>query len=339
MPQAPQADVPARDPDSDRSLAVLALALAVLCYGSVPVWLRLFRVYLDPWTVNAVRYSVAALFWLPFVIVLDRRRRSGGGPMAGRNVWRDALIPAAVNLVGQVGWGVSPYFVNAPTIGFVIRLSFLFTVVFGFIFVPAERLLARCPSFLAGAAACLAGVAMMFLDSLLAGGGGSLPGMAILLGTTVFWGGYGVSIRRCMSGYPLRLSFGVVSLYTAGGLVALMLAFGDYGALAGLSGGLWGGLVASAFLGIAFGHVLYYRGIHRLGPVVASGILMASPFVTYATATVLMWAYPAVFQAEGITLIQLLGGLTVVGGGILLVRARARIESARRAGDGVPGSG
>jgi len=279
----------------DLWVGVIATTGAMFCYGSVPIFLRHFANYLDFWTVNAVRYSVAAVFWLPFVAMLSRRQRPVPHRVRG-NVWKDALVPACVNLAGQIGWGASPYFVPASTIGFMIRLSFLFTVLLGFVFVRSERPLAKRPLFL-----------------------GTLAGMGILLATAFFWGAYSVSVRRYMVGYPLRLSFGVICLYTAVGLVALMLAFGDYARLARLNARTWPVLVASAFIGIAFGHVFYYRGIHALGPVVCSGVQTATPFVTYLGAMV--------FLGEIMTPLQLAGGVAVVAGGGLLIKARSEIES------------
>ena len=334
MPESLQPEISAQKSERERTIAVLCVMAAMLCYGTVPIFLRYLSRHLDKWTVNAVRYSTAAAFWLPFVILLNRRRKAEGGPAARRNIWRDALIPAAVNLAGQVGWGASPYFVNAPTISFLIRTSFLFTVLFGLLLVPAERLLARKPLFLVGALVCMGGAGVMFVEKLTGEGRGSLLGIVIVLATAMCWGAYAVSIRRFMSGYSLRLSFGIISLYTAGGLVVIavvMRAFGPgpYPALGSLTGRVWAILIASAFVGITFSHVMYYRGIHRLGPVVTNGITMASPFVTYVATSLLIWTHPAVFSGETITWTQLLGGLTVVGGGILLVKAKARMESGR----------
>ena len=54
-----------------------------------------------------------------------------------------------------------------------------------------------------------------------------------------------MGVRRCLAGYPLRLAFGVISLYTTAGLVVLMLVFGRYGALASLPARVWVLLVVS----------------------------------------------------------------------------------------------
>ena len=309
-------------PLGSRLAAVACLLGAMLSWGCIPIFLRFFVTHqgLDPWAVNAVRYSVAALFWLPVVLALRQQWRPGPGEGRGRSVWRDALIPSAINIVAQETYGISPAYASAPTIGFALRLSFLFTLLFGLVFLHEERLLVRRRSFVAGAALCLVGVAAMFIEGLTREGSVSLAGMGILLLSTMGWGGYAVSVRKCMAGYPVRLGFGVVSLYTAGGLIVLALAFGRPASLARATGVVWAAFGVSAFMGIALGHVLYYRGIHRLGPVVSSGLLLGTPFLTYAGAAVLL--------GETLTLVQTLGGIAVVGGGAMLVAAKAQTEMA-----------
>jgi drug/metabolite transporter (DMT)-like permease len=304
-----------------RLAAVLCMLAATLGFGIIPIFLKHFAQSLDAWTVNGVRYSVGALFWLPFLLFLDRQPNRMRPLAPRRNVWRDAVVPSIVNAVGQAAFGVSPYFVSASTMGFVLRLSFLFTIVFGFAVIAEERLLTRKPAFWVGTALSLAGVLAMFVEEI-QGGIGSIAGLAIIVVTAVAWGAYSVTVRYYMADYSARQSFGVISLYTSAALVILMLLFGNVGSLAGISLGLWGNLMLSALIGIAFGHVLYYRGIHRLGPVVASGMSLMTPFVTYLAAVVLL--------GERLNGLEWLGGVFVVGGGGLLVLARAQIESSAR---------
>jgi len=300
----------------------------MMCFSSVPVFLRHLTGYLDAWTVNAVRYGTAALFWLPFVLALTRSGHRAAPNPARRSVWLAALVPVTPNLIGQVGWAICPYYLDAPTIGFLIRTSFLFTALLGFLFIPAERPLARRPLFLLGAVLCMGGVFLMYVERLPAGSFGEAKawiGLGVALGTALCWGGYAIGVRTFLRGYRLRLAFGVVSLYTAAGLVALVLMVGRYEQLARLPGREWVLLVGSAFLGIAFGHVLYYRGIHGIGPVVASGTMMAGAFWTYLLAVL--------FLGETMTRVQLLGGVGVVLGGLALVRARAEVGRLAGAGE------
>jgi drug/metabolite transporter (DMT)-like permease len=312
---------PRHNSDDGRLAAVLCLMAATVGFGVIPIFLKHFAdtpPCLDAWTVNGVRYSVGALFWLPFLLLLGSRPTEAGAGAAGRNVWRDAVVPSIVNVIGQACFGLSAYYVKASTVGFVIRLSFLFTILFSFMALAEERLLARKPIFWIGAAISVAGVLAMFCYEFQGGGEDSWIGAAIIVATAVAWGAYAVTVRRYMAAYSARQSFGVISIYSSLALVALMFAVGRFEDLLKLTPRLWGLLMISALIGIAFGHVLYYRGIHRLGPVVANGITLLTPFVTYRTAIATL--------DERLSGAELLGGLLVVAGGGLLVFARGQVE-------------
>ena len=183
-------------------LAVACCVAAMLCFSGVPVVLRSLRGYLDHWTVNAVRYSTAALFWLPATILLARRGRKTARATPVRNVWIAAIIPAVCNLCGQVGWAVIPYHAEASTIGFGIRTSFLFTVLLGFVFIPTERPLMKRPLFAFAIVLSMAGVVFMYFGAPAAkAGGGTTPvGMIMIIVTAFFWGTYAVSVRKFMGG-------------------------------------------------------------------------------------------------------------------------------------------
>ncbi|MCK5849571.1 MAG: DMT family transporter [Kiritimatiellae bacterium] len=290
--------------------AVLCLVVAVCCYGSVPLFLRYFSTRLDPWTVNGFRYSIASIIWLPVVIILSKR------VPRGRSVWKDALVPAAINICGQILWALLPYkpFDNdASVTGFAVRSSFLFTILFGFCVSKGERSLAGKKVFWIGVAASVAGLVLLSAASL--SGKNSTPlGMFMIILTAVFWGAYGVAIHSRMKPYSPVLSFGVISMYTAGSLIVCMLIRGNPSELAGLDGRNILLLVLSAVFGIAISHVLLYRVIKDLGPVVTSGGTMAAPFVTVVGAML--------FLNETMTSVQWAGGLLVVVSGILLVMAK-----------------
>lgn len=300
--------------------AALPAALgAVVCYGATPVFLRMFIHDLDSWTVNGVRYTVGALIWLPFVIALLRDKQSDSHIRPRSGVWQAALIPTAINLVGQTGWAITPYYLEASVIGFAYKLHFLFTIIFGFILIREERPVVRNPWFIVGSVVCVGGVAAMFLQDMRLDSAQPMIGMTILLGTTVLFGAYAVAVRRCMAGFPARLSFGVISLYTASGLIVLMFTFGNYGDLANISPSKLALVALSAVTGIAFAHVLYYRAIQGMGAIVSTGLQMATPFVTLLGAMLIL--------SERMTFIQGAGGLMVVAGGVMLVVAQSRVRS------------
>jgi drug/metabolite transporter (DMT)-like permease len=294
----------------------LCLVGSVVGFGVVPIFLRYFTDTLDAWTVNGVRYSVGAMFWLPFLLVLDRNPASCPATPASKrhNVWVDAITPSLINAAAQAMFALGPYYVSASTLGFVMRLSFLFTIVFGFLALAEERLLARKGTFWGGAVVAVVGVMAMYHDSL--GQGGLSLGIIVTLASAVAMGAYTVAVRYYMAAYSARQSFGVISLYTSVLLVALMFCFGDAGRLLEISAWYWFLLTLSAIIGIALGHVLLYQAIHYFGPVVASGVQLITPFVTYLVA--------AICLGECMSSSEWIGGILLVISGALLVVARCQ---------------
>lgn len=297
---------------SDRLLsAIIALGIAILFWAGVPLLLKLFTHRLDAWTVNGLRYTFAALFWLPFVI---RHRRD---VPTGRNIWKDAIPPAACHAIGQMLFGLTPYFNDATVINFVSRSSFLFVTLFGFFMLREERPLAHDPLFWVGVAGTLAGLVAMFFGGL-GTSSTSAAGMGILLATAALWGLYSVLVRKFMRGYNVRLAFGVVSLYAAPSLLALMFAVGQWKPILHLEVSLWILIWISAIAGIALGHVLFYRAIHALGPITSEGSLLLIPFVTSVLAFFTL--------GERLGHLQWIGGLILVFGCLFLILAKTRFE-------------
>lgn len=281
---------------------------AILCWSSVPLFLKHFTADFDAWTVNGVRYGAAALLLMPAWLAAARRTRD---PRV-RSIWMAALVPAAINTVGQIGWAVAPYYIDASFMGFGIRSAFFFTLLGSLFLLPEERPLLRTRAFWAGTALCVAGLGGLFAGSLR--GEVSGVGTVILLATAMVWGFYGVSVRACMRAYPSHHSFGVICLYTTAALLILMIALGQPGRLAQAGPRTVALLVLSAVIGIAMAHVLMYFSIQRLGPVIMGGAEFMTPFLTFAGATVLF--------GERLATAQWAGGCAVVAGSLVLLRAR-----------------
>jgi drug/metabolite transporter (DMT)-like permease len=235
----------------------------------------------------------------------------------GRSIWRDAIPPAAVHAVGQILFGLTPYFNDATVINFVSRVSLLFTTLFGFALLPEERPLARRPLFWIALAAAAIGLGAMFI-----GGMGTKStcgaGMLILLGTSACWGLYSVLVRKCLSGYSIRLSFGVMSLYASPVLLILMFSVGNWTPVLHQPAWLWVLIWLSAIAGIALGHTLFYRAIHTLGPISSEGSLMLIPFVTALLASLLLH--------ERLAHLQWIGGFVLVLGCLCLLITKTTLQ-------------
>ena len=294
-----------------RTIAVICLIASLFCFACVPLFIKHFARHLDAWTVNGIRYSTATLLLLVFVITLRRKSPEY------RRVWRAAFWPAVVNLCGQVIWAMIPYHSDASVFGFGIRSTFLFTILFGMVMLPKERPMGRIPLFWIGTIVSIAGLFVMYGASLGKSTGTTITGVILIVVTSVFWGLYLVFVKRFLSEFPARLSFGVICIYTSVGLIILMLLKGNLVALKMLSPQNWGLLVLSGVVGIAIAHMLLYRAIGVLGPIVVSGAHLSSPFLTWLGATI--------FLGEHMTRAQVSGGLVLITGVLLLVMARARL--------------
>ncbi len=295
-----------RETHGDALRAIPGLLLALSCMASVPLFLRYLTQFdtLDAWTVNAVRYGTVAGIWLPFAILRSRRFP------AERRVWRDARGTALANLVGQICWAIGAYYNEAGVIAFVVRSSFLFSAVYSVALLPAERATVRRPRFWLGAAGVALGLVLLFGEALKSGKS-SPKGLFILLVAAAAWGLYWVLVKRDLGGHDQRLCFAVNSIYTAGALIVAMFLFGDWPALAGVPPRLWGVLVVSAIVGLVFSHVLMYRTIQIVGPVVTSGSTCIQPFLT----TLGAWF----FLEEILLPTQWAGGCLLVGSSLLLL--------------------
>lgn len=291
------------------SLALAAMFAALFFWSAVPLFLEHFTHRLDPWTVNASRYFFAAAFWLPFVL----RTLRGMGPAMRNAVWKAALAPAAAHIASQVCFGLAPYYNNATILNFGCRLSIPFATLFGFWLLKSERPLMRSGLFWLGLLCALGGFLLLFRNGF-GSDSTSAAGRLTLLGFAAAWGLYVVFVRRNLAGYPVHLSYGIVSLLTFLALLSLMLAFGQWRDLGRLATADWGWLILSALIGLTLGHVFYYRAILVMGPIASEGGMLLIPFQTAVMAHFLLDERLAPAQWAA-------GGFLILGCGLLL-RAR-----------------
>jgi drug/metabolite transporter (DMT)-like permease len=89
-------------------MVATAAALGALCCWSIgPIFIKQLTGYVDSWTQNALRYTVACLFWLPVLLVFHAR--SG---RFDRRTWRLALLPSAANIAMQSLWAATFYYIG-----------------------------------------------------------------------------------------------------------------------------------------------------------------------------------------------------------------------------------
>ena len=291
------------------------ICFTLLGWSSVPLFLKYFAVMkIDAWTVNGWRYAVAALMWAPLLLVATQ---SGQTPRA---VWRLAIVPSLINCAGQVCFALAPYRIDAGWLAFLIRFQIIFVAFGAYMLFPGERRTIRSPLFWGGVLVVLAGsVATVFLGTNVPRGAAA-AGVILALASGALFGCYAVAVRYYMNRIGSVISFAVISLYTAVGMIALMLWLGTaHGAmpLLRMSGADLLLLVLSAVVGISLGHVCYYASIARLGVSIAAGVTLLAPFLTAIGSNVL--------YHERLTAGQWLGGVASTIGAVMILATQRRL--------------
>ena len=267
----------------------------VLSWAAVPVFLRYLTGSIDAWTANGVRYPLGAIVYLPIFVVAWR-----SGEL-NRALLRRCLVPSFFALGGQILWGLSPYYLPAGTIGFLLRFSLVFTLA-GAVLFPDERRLLRQVSFYTGLILSIVGFVLLSASKIQTDAEVTLTGILITLACSLFYGCYGVSVRYSLLGVNPLMSSGVVAAIVSIGTLIMMFALGDYGALWRASGTDWLVILASSVVGITLGHYFLYSAVPLLGAAVSSGAQTLTPFATIVLA---MW-----FLGEALNALEWLGAVS-----------------------------
>lgn len=308
-----------------RWVGVVCVLAALIGWSSIPLFLKHFSHLIDPWTSNGWRYGFSALFWSP-VVVMGLARRS-----LPKGIWKAALWPSAINCVAQVVFCWAHYKIEPGLLAFGLRSNIVFAVVGAALMFASERKVIRSPMFVVGVLLVIVGT----LGTILSGKeglptGATLTGVLLAVAAGAGFAGYALAVRKCMHGFGAIHSFAAISLYTAIGMVGLMVILGDRAGLsaldligrpigaaaAGNARGVFpldqfGFLLLSALIGIALGHVAYYYAIARLGVAVSSGVVQLQPFFVSIASLV--------FFGETLTGWQWTSGTVAVFGAVLIL--------------------
>ncbi|MBM4029092.1 MAG: DMT family transporter [Planctomycetes bacterium] len=285
------------------TVATAASLGALLCWTLGPLFIKYLSGHTDSWTQNALRYAVASLFWLPFLV-----HSSSQGRFATRT-WRRAILPSIANVAMQSLWAAGFYYIGPAFMALLSKTSILWVASFSLLVFPEERPLVRSVRFWLGLLLSVAGLVgvIAFKDDFMATG--TLTGIAIALAQAFMWGVYTISVRIAFRDIDSRASFSVMSIYTAAGLAACAFLFGAPAQALALDARAWIAVVISAVTAIALGHTLYYAAIKRIGATIPMLVILAQPFVVLSLSSVIFHE-----RLNGVQL--LFGGALLVGSGL-----------------------
>ncbi len=292
----------------------LDLTAVLCCLGALFFWtvgpllISYLSHHLDAWTQNALRYSVACLIWLPFLLVSQAR-----GTLTTRT-WRRALIPWIPNVLMQITWALCFYYAGPALIVLLTKTNILWIAGLSILLFADERALIRSPRFWLGLLLSVAGVVGVILARPELSNSSTGLGILVALATGLFGGLYTISIRVAFPKTDSRLGFAAVAVYTAPTLWLTAIFFGDLGQCLHLGFYPWLCIVLSGGMAIALGHVMFYEAIRRLGATIPALVILAQPF------TVLVGSH-YLFH-ETMTRFQVMFGMLLLAGASCAILAQ-----------------
>ena len=287
--------------------------LGTLSFWAVgPIFIKYLTGYIDLWTQNLLRYSVACLFWLPFLLFAIKRKRFE------TKIWRKALLPAVPNIVMQCLWAAGFYYIGPAFMVLLTKTSILWVAVFSFILFADERALVRSKRFWLGLVLSAIGVVgvMYYKEDFAATK--TIIGIIIALATAFAWAVYTISVKIAFKDIASHHGFSVISIYTVAGLFVLALLFGRIGECVTMGSWRWACVVISGVTAISLGHVLYYVAIKRIGATIPALVILSQPLLVLAISNVIF--------GESLNATQLFFGVALLIGSALAIWAQQHLK-------------
>ena len=292
--------------------ATFACIGALSFWALGPIFIKYLTGYLDSWTQNLLRYSVACLVWLPFLFFSIKTKR------LDRRVWRRAVVPAVANVIMQSLFACAYYYIGPAFMVLLMKSSIIWIASFSLIFFPEERTLVKSKRFWSGLALSAMGVVGVLYYKEDFAATRTLTGIIIALMTAFMWAVYTLSVRIAFKDIDSRHGFSVISIYTVAGLCLLALLFGQIGDCVKMGPWQWACVVISGATAIALSHTLYYSAMRRIGATIPALVMLAQPFVVLAISYV-------VFR-ESLNGLQLLFGVVLLTGSGLAIWSQGHLK-------------
>lgn len=284
---------------------VFLVVISGVCYGFSPILaVYAYRGGASVSDYVFLRYSIASLFYLLYIFIYKRSIFS-----------MLVKIPLALPLMAGVSQAVSTYLymstVKSISAGLAAILFYTYIVwvaVWGFIF-KKERL--KMPG-IAGIVLALIGLALVVGVSW-----GKISTIGIIMGLASALASSGVVMagNETLKQLEPVVASAFISLFTA---VPLFLFGSATGTLQfQMSSAAWLAAIASAVISCNIALFTFMAGMKRVGSTIASVLCTAEP----VTAVV----FSALLLSQKMTPLQLLGGLVILIGAILVVTSKKEI--------------
>ena len=287
--------------------------LGALSFWSLgPIFIKYLTGYLDSWTQNLLRYSVACLFWLPFLVFSVKTKR------LDHRVWRRAIVPAMANILMQSLWAAAFYYIGPAFMVLQTKTNIIWIAGFSFIFFSDERILAKSRSFWLGLTLSIVGLIGVMYHKVDLAEARIITGIIVAQAAAFMWGVYTLSVKIAFRDIDSRSGFSVISIYTVAGLAVSAFLFGNVKTAAQMGAWQWTCVVISGVTAIALAHTLYYAAIRRIGATIPALVILAQPFIVLAISYVVF--------AESMNIFQLFFGIVLLLGSAFAIWTQQNLK-------------
>jgi drug/metabolite transporter (DMT)-like permease len=292
--------------------ATLACLGSLIFWSLGPIFVKYLTGYLDSWTQNLLRYSVACLFWLPFLVLSIKTKR------LDHRVWHRALVPAAANILMQSLYAAAFYYIGPAFMVLQMKTNIIWIAGFSFVFFSDERALVRSKHFWIGLTLSIVGLIGVMYNKVDLAEGRIITGIIIAQAAAFMWGIYTLSIKIAFRDIDSRSGFSVTSIYTVAGLAVFALLFGNVQRATQIGTWQWICVIISGITAIALAHTLYYAAIRRIGATIPALVILAQPFIVLAISHVIF--------RESMNIFQLFFGVILLTGSALAIWAQQHLK-------------
>jgi len=279
-----------------QSIKKLDITATFFCLGSLtfwsfgPIFIKYLTGYLDSWTQNLLRYSVACLFWLPFLVLSVKTKR------LDHRVWRRAIVPAMANILMQSLWAAAFYYIGPAFMVLQTKTNIIWIAGFSLVFFSDERALAKSKSFWIGLLLSVVGLIGVMYHEVELAEARIITGIIVAQAAAFMWGVYTLSVKIAFKDIDSRSGFSVISIYTVAGLAVSALLFGKVETAVQMGTWQWVCVIISGVTAIALAHTLYYAAIRRIGATIPAMVILAQPFIVLAISNIVFEETMNIFQ-------------------------------------------
>ncbi|HET6487606.1 MAG TPA: DMT family transporter [Spirochaetia bacterium] len=322
---------PASTDHRQQRVALVQNLVAILTWSLAPSMVRAVTGSFPVNFQNACRYITALLVLWPVYLLSARRDRPKMRSDLRQLLSRaPRILVIALAAYGfQVCYTYSLFLITPSLQALVGQVQVIFAVLFAVLLFPDERAFIRGWRFLAGVTAALGGVALVIVGGRAFGTVEFGVGVLVVVASNLCWALLGSLLRAWVPDLPAQMTVSAVFTVVSPAFV-VTYAIAHHGLpipAAPLTH--WLLLVSSGLVAIGLGHSMFYRAVPVLGVSVSTSLGLLLPLLVSLVSFVAL--------GETLTSLQLVGGVILLAGSFLVIRARFRGGPARAPG-AVPGA-